>query len=75
MTHKLVYAIILFIFLFLVANNVEGYILCKTVNDCPPNTRNLRYRCIDGKCKSHRVLYEWDESHTQDITITPCIEE
>ncbi|AES68835.1 putative Late nodulin [Medicago truncatula] len=57
MAHKLVYTIILFIFLFLVANNVEGDIVCITDNDCPPNTLVQGYRCIDGKCESVFLSY------------------
>ncbi|AES68847.1 putative Late nodulin [Medicago truncatula] len=57
MAHKFVYAIILFIFLFLVAKNVKGYVVCRTVDDCPPDTRDLRYRCLNGKCKSYRLSY------------------
>ncbi|AES68838.1 putative Late nodulin [Medicago truncatula] len=57
MAHKLVYAITLFIFLFLIANNIEDDIFCITDNDCPPNTLVQRYRCINGKCNLSFVSY------------------
>ncbi|KEH33033.1 putative Late nodulin [Medicago truncatula] len=55
-SYKFVYAIIFFIFLFLVANNVEGYIVCITDNDCPENTEVRQYECIEGRCRLSRVL-------------------
>ncbi|AES98847.1 putative Late nodulin [Medicago truncatula] len=55
---KFVYAIILFLFLFLVAREVGGLetIECETDGDCPRSmikmwNKNYRHKCIDGKCE------------------------
>ncbi|KEH33035.1 Nodule Cysteine-Rich (NCR) secreted peptide [Medicago truncatula] len=56
MTHMFVYAIILFIFLFFLANNVKGYVVCITNNDCPPRTRLILYKCRNRKCVSYSII-------------------
>nr|ABS31451.1 nodule-specific cysteine-rich peptide 314 [Medicago truncatula] len=55
-THKLV-SMILFIFLFLASNNVEGYVNCETDADCPPSTRVKRFKCVKGECRWTRMSY------------------
>ncbi|AES97888.1 putative Late nodulin [Medicago truncatula] len=53
---KFVYTIILFIYLFLFENSVDGYIKCKTVVDCPYLiSRTLVIMCINKQCVAHYI--------------------
>ncbi|AES68775.1 Nodule Cysteine-Rich (NCR) secreted peptide [Medicago truncatula] len=50
-TIKFLYAITLFLFLFLIEKNNGVLIDCKHVRDCPKGIwRSCRYKCIDNKC-------------------------
>nr|QQO74617.1 nodule-specific cysteine-rich peptide G01 [Pisum sativum] len=50
-TYMCVYAILLFISLFVIAKNVDA-LQCETDADCPqiPNLHPIVYRCLNNNC-------------------------
>ncbi|KEH42094.1 putative Late nodulin [Medicago truncatula] len=52
-TIKFVYAMILFISMFLAARNVDAYLKCKTVHDCPKS--QVVYRCVGNYCRAVKI--------------------
>ncbi|CAJ2648509.1 unnamed protein product [Trifolium pratense] len=45
------YAVILFLFLFFVARNIDALIPCKNDSDCPDSTYTRTFRCVNKVCR------------------------
>ncbi|AES61002.1 putative Late nodulin [Medicago truncatula] len=54
-TLKFVYAMILFIYIFLVIKNTEAYPPCETVADCPESYFRI-YRCENNFCRYREAV-------------------
>lgn len=58
---KIIYGLVLFLYLFLTEKEVDGktflmaeYIKCDTDADCPKIVHRSFYKCIDNLCKRFR---------------------
>ncbi|KEH28040.1 putative Late nodulin [Medicago truncatula] len=53
-TYKFVYAMILFLYIFQIARNVDANFECKSTNDCPKSVLRV-WRCINNYCRPVRM--------------------
>jgi len=53
---KIIYGLVLFLYLFLIQKEVAGYIQCDFDADCPEKFRHIFYLCINKLCRQFLSL-------------------